>query len=394
MIKTLLLYMPSPSTAPSEWMVIDQNTQETVTLSEAVQARVTVLIPGSDVLLTETHIPSTQYHTLAQAIPFALEEQISSSISASHFAFKPQDKNQAVAVIERQRLQDYIDALASEHIVPHAIMPLTLALPCHENTWSIIVDDHLATLRMGLYHGMACDRSALLDILHLALQDHEQPTPQKITLFDFASTPFALPTEPTRLTALPVDITRPNTHLRTFLAQHMPEKPPINLLQGRFQLRTQTSRTQRYWRIAIILFFIGSMTWLSSHVFQALYFNRQQNQATRAIASIYQRIFPQARTIVSPKIRMQRTIDELREHHGGDTLLRLLAKIAPVITKENVTLSRLAFANQQVQLAITLKSFADLQTLRAALQAKQLHVTQRNVVQQKAQVVAELLIQT
>ena len=75
--------------------------------AEAEGLRVLVLMPGTDCLLTSVRIPGRNRKKILQAVPYALEEQLSDDVEKLHFAVGAElgDGSRQVAVTDKQRMQ-------------------------------------------------------------------------------------------------------------------------------------------------------------------------------------------------------------------------------------------------------------------------------------------------
>ncbi len=116
------------------------------TLAEAAEQvrgwRLVFIAPSTDILLTKVAIPSTNKQRLLQAIPFALENDLTEDIEQLHFAIDlHSDKDAAaVAVISRQLMKSWLDQLNSLDLQPLAIYPEPLCLPLTSDHWAAHLD--------------------------------------------------------------------------------------------------------------------------------------------------------------------------------------------------------------------------------------------------------------
>ena len=72
----------------------------------AERRKVIMVVAGTEVLLEEAVVPTTNLSKALKAVPYALEEQLAQDIEASHFAFGSRRKNNhiPVAVIARDSM--------------------------------------------------------------------------------------------------------------------------------------------------------------------------------------------------------------------------------------------------------------------------------------------------
>ena len=95
MSETLVIRLRAAEEAPASWLIVDSNGARSGpvqsgpvadALSASQARRVVLLVPGSEVTLAEPELPVRGGARLAQAVPFALEEQLASDVESLHFA--------------------------------------------------------------------------------------------------------------------------------------------------------------------------------------------------------------------------------------------------------------------------------------------------------------------
>ncbi len=143
---------------------------------------VILLVPGNLVTLTQAAIPTRSHQRALKAIPYALEDQLVSDVETLHFAHgdKRPDDAIPVAVIDQQRMQDWLKTSSELDIKLDAIIPDVLSLPLHEQGWSILIQGDTALVRTGTQSGFSFDCENLTQTLNLALVDLTEPEPEII----------------------------------------------------------------------------------------------------------------------------------------------------------------------------------------------------------------------
>ncbi|RPI12964.1 MAG: type II secretion system protein GspL, partial [Lysobacterales bacterium] len=113
MSETLVIRLRATEQAPASWLIVDSNGARSGpvqsgpvadALAAAQGRRVVVLVPGSEVTLAEPELPLRGGARLAQAVPFALEEQLAADVETLHFAVGSREAGSVgtpVAVVER-----------------------------------------------------------------------------------------------------------------------------------------------------------------------------------------------------------------------------------------------------------------------------------------------------
>src|SRR6201999_1445602 len=116
----LLLRLARVPDQPATWLVVDprgvsQGPPQSGPLSLAAPRsagrRICVLVPGTDVLLTDPEVPTKAGTKLQQVVPYALEEQLADDIDDLHFAIgkRPADSVRTpVAVVRRELMDEWV----------------------------------------------------------------------------------------------------------------------------------------------------------------------------------------------------------------------------------------------------------------------------------------------
>lgn len=362
-------------TATVQWLRIDAagtlSGMATAPLSEvasqAAGCEVIVLVPGPQVLLSGAQVPSRNRQRIAEAIPFALEEQLIEDVDDLHFAIGQRDEDGVVhvAVIDRGRMDQWLAQLSEAGLRPDAVVPDILATPFSDGEWTLLIESDVSLLRTGLQSGYAFDTEILAAMLPAALSggDNGQP-PQRLRVISCTGDQ---PLEALGL-AVPVEMEpTPASALGLFARSYDP-RAAINLLQGPYSRREQLGKVWRPWRPAAALLLVWLVLQIGVTVGEYVHLNRQTKTLDQDIKQTFRSALPETKRIVNAKVQMQRAIDALRG--GGDTaqdsFMRLLADIGPdLVSDSGVELQRLNYTDGQLDLAIII---GDLQRLDALKQ--------------------------
>src|SRR5688572_10832210 len=201
-----LFIKPDPASDHAQWVVIDAagNPHAAVRqgpLSEihdfARQRRIVCMVPAVDIYLGQALLPAQgNRNKYRQAIPYALEEELAEDPEQLHFALGKEQPveihsdeksvdvmaagkqvNIPVAVINKERMRNWLQKLAAAGLQPHALVPEVLSLPWDNNGWSVLLDGELALVRTEPLQGFACD-SANLELLLNSALDSSKHAPQ------------------------------------------------------------------------------------------------------------------------------------------------------------------------------------------------------------------------
>lgn len=186
MTETLILQLNRTTSGLVSWRVFDSHGNgigyaQQGTLQElapqAAQRQLIVLTPGQDTTLLDANIPTRNRQKLLQALPYALEDRLSSDIDDLHFAPGSPEDGQAVpvAVTAHAVLEDWQTALTDAGLRADAMLPDFLALPLTGANWSLVIQDDCLLVRENTSHGFATRLSLAQSVLAMAMTNRPPP---------------------------------------------------------------------------------------------------------------------------------------------------------------------------------------------------------------------------
>ena len=290
---------------------------------------VVLLVPGTDVLLTNVTIPTRNTTGIARALPYAVEEQLAEDVDLLHFARGEQDAEGAmpVAVIRRQCLDQDLEVLTQLGVQLMAAYAAPLLLPWKEGVWSVLVEDEKALLRYGSDEGLELKSDSLLPIVERLLKEYTGEDRPKIKVWysgDDAPDMAGL-----EMTGCTVDISPvPETGM-AMLASTLAIADGLDLLQGEYRQQNSASlMTLKPWRVALTLLVLACLVQLGGMGYGHWNLIAEDERLAQEIESLYREAFPEAGKIIRGSERQQadRKLAALRQQHGrvSDTFLALL----------------------------------------------------------------------
>ena len=303
------------------------NGEELVTACQ--NKEVVLLVPGSDVLLTNVTIPTRNTTGIARALPYAVEEQLAEDVDLLHFARGEQDAEGAmpVAVIRRQCLDQYLGVLTQLRIYPASAYAAPLLLPQKEDVWSVLVEDEKALLRYGSDQGLELNSDSLLPIVGRLLKEYTGDGRPKLKVW--YSGDVAPDMAQLELTGCEVDVSPvPETGM-AMMASTLVVDSGLDLLQGEYrQQNTASLMTFKPWRMAVSFLVLAGLIQLGGVGYSHWQLIAEDKKLAQEIESLYREAFPEAGKIIRGSERQQagRKLAELRQQHGrgSDTFLALL----------------------------------------------------------------------
>jgi general secretion pathway protein L len=276
--------------------------------------RVVIWVPASEALLfSPVHIPARRTHTLTQALPYALEDQLLEEPEQLHFAFVRHGEALAVAVTARERMARWLAALEEPGWRADALGPAVLSLPLPEaESWTLACLDQMLLVRQGPFSGFGClgpfEPATPPALLAAALAEARAAgqAPQRLVRYD---PPWPEPISPDAWAqALGVAIEDGGRDFRFF----SPPLPALDLRQGPYAPRGGWWREplRGLWPAAAMLAIAIAGTLLVD-VIEWWRLQRAEQALAQAMRTLYTTAFPQSKTVLDPYRQLRRELERL-----------------------------------------------------------------------------------
>lgn len=310
----------------AEWLAIDTDgarhgSVQSGSLADAAAyagaRKVIVLVPGTDVLLAEPVLPLKSGAKLAQVVPFALEEQMAANIEDLHFAIGRRDERPGtpVAIVSLAQMDAWLSALRDVGLHADSIYAETSVLPATPNGVTLLVDGARVYVRREAAPGAVLDVEPLIEALQLALAAGDDAR-EHVTIYlteDVYERDRDLFEGLREFTASLQLKLLADGALPLFAANAF-QKAPVNLLQGRYAVKTRLNISFQPWRyaamlaVAFLALHFGLKTWQ--------YFDLKQTEARldSEIAQVFQQTMPGAPVppALSARKQMEMRLNALR----------------------------------------------------------------------------------
>jgi len=330
-----------------------------------------VWTPAAETLLLRARLPTRSSAKIAQALPYALEEQLIEPPESLHFAFAQEtDGALAVAVTRRERMESWLAALAAAGLAPTRLAPVTLSLPLADRAWTLSFVDGEIVLRSGVRAGLGGPAEPGPPAwLHAALAEarSESGAPERILLVD---APADLDSAAWREgLGLPLEAMRPGEAA-------VPEAP-LDLLQQHYAPRARMAALKRAYVPAAALLAAWLLATLAFDAIEWARLSRAAGAAEEEMRTLLMKSFPETRAILDPAEQMRRGLEDLSARSGiaapGD-MLSLLARAAPAIERESrLRVQGVEYADRALTVRLV-ASEADAESLARTLRARSLEV--------------------
>lgn len=265
----LLLRLPRNPQAEASWILADArgnpiSAPQSGSLGQAAQRaagrHICVIVPGTDVLLTEPELPAKAGAKLQQIVPYALEEQLAEDIDELHFAIGKRSGDgptTPVAVVALSLMDEWTNSLKAAGLVPEAMYVDSDLLPVNPGHAVALLEDDVVVVRPPVGATISMPSDALAEALQLVKPGAEssEGTGRGLILYTGAAEwqHYSPQVEAVRDQFDGIKVQLLTSGPLALFAQQLPTAKPINLLQGRYTPQTTRAVGWQAWRVAAML---------------------------------------------------------------------------------------------------------------------------------------------
>jgi general secretion pathway protein L len=378
MSETLVIRLRAAEEAPASWLIVDRNGARSGPvhsgpLADAmhlVEGRSTVLLlPAGDVALAEPELPFRGGARLAQAVPFALEEQLASEVETMHFAVGARGAGAAgtpVAFVARGLMDRWQAACEAAGIHADAAYADTTAVPVSPGACTLLLDDGMLFVRRASGVPYALDANPLSAALDLALGEREGET-QNVVFYarpaEYEAHRDTIEGLRSRTATLQVKLL-PDGAL-PLLAAQVTSDAGVNLLQGPYAARSSLSVRLREWRLPAVLAAATAIVFLASQGLAIWKLSQDEKKLDAEIAAVFAAAMP-GQKAVDPRAQMQGVLGN--RGAAGGALLPAVSALAVVIAQTpQAKVESLSFRGNALELRLTAPTVEALDSIKQSM---------------------------
>lgn len=381
MAETLVIRLPLDADEAASWLVTDalgnrvagmQRGPLSLAAAMAGNRRVVVLVPGSDVLLTEPELPVRGGARLQQVVPFALEDALADDVESMHFAVGKRGSRPGspVAAVSAQRMRDWLALFAAEGLRVDAVYADTSCLPANPGQIVVALEGPLVRVRRPDALAVTLPGSPLSDALSIAGALDPDPaiaSTQHLLVYvaqsewpDWQAETEALVE---RCATMRVQLL-PDGLLTLFaqqLATETVEDAPINLLQGIFGGRSGSAGLSA-WRTAAILAGILLATHLAAQGVELWRLKAVQKKNVAQIEQVFRQAMPDVQNAANARQQMEGRLGLAQSGAvGRGGLLESLGALGSALSRvPSTSLSSISYRDTILDLKLAAPDIASL----------------------------------
>jgi general secretion pathway protein L len=378
MSETLVIRLRAAEDAPASWLIVDGNGARSGpvhsgpladALSLALGRSVVVLLPGSEITMAEPELPLRGGARVAQAVPFALEEQLASDVETLHFAIGARSTGAVgtpVAIVARGLMDRWQAAWEAAGLHPDAAYADIAAVPSSPNACTLLLDDGTLYVRRPDGVPYALDANPLSAALDLALAGPAD-SPEHVTFFaspsDYEADRDVIEGLRARTATLQVKLL-PEGPMPLLAAQAV-TAAGLNLLQGAYGARSSMSNRLRRWRLPAALAAATVLVYVAVQGLSIWQLTRAEKALDAQIAQVFTAALP-GQKVVDPRAQMQGVLGA----RGGDqgALLPAMAALAQAMAQSpQARIQSMSYRGNALDLRLTAPSIEALDAIKQAM---------------------------
>jgi general secretion pathway protein L len=381
----LLIRLPRTAEQPATWLTVDprgnpsgppQSGPLSLAAPRAVGRRVCVLVPGTDVLLTEPEVPMKAGTKLQQVVPFALEEQLADDIDDLHFAMGKRvadSSRMPVAVITRALMDEWLTSLRSNGLEPESLYTESDLLPQNPGQAVALMEEDVIIVRPPLGSPVTLPVEALGEALEIALQGAAEQGAtggRGLILYTGAAEwhQQSAKIEALRERFDGIKIQLLSAGPLALFGQQLPTAAPINLLQGSYAPAKTSTVGWQAWKVAAILLACLLGLHLAGKTAELSALKRSEKSLDTSIGDTYRMAMPGQPKPLDPRRQMEMRLAAAQNGGGQEGLLPALQALVDSRTvAPGTSVKALSFRQGIVDMKLSGKDATTLDRLSQSL---------------------------
>jgi general secretion pathway protein L len=382
MAEWLILQLSRGTEERCGWMLADEHGQPlsaprvgalAQAADEAGGRRIAVIVPSSDVLMTEVELPHKSGVRPQQIAPFALEEQLAADIETLHFAVGARDDRSGrtgVAVVTRALMEHWLALLGTQGLTPAVMCGEASLLPENPGHTVVMIDgDTLSVRRTG-----QTPLAMPADDMAAALQASLGGTLAEDNLIIYATPQdwhrHSGVAEALRGHCASLKVQLLNAGPLPLLAPQLAAGHYINLLAGEFGAKSAFGGDWRRWRLAAVLAVALFAVHVGGLALELLQQQRSEHALDEAIGNVARRALPGDPGTGAVRLRVEQRLLAAQGQAGGSGLLSALAALAQALNGvSGASVQGLSFREGGLDLRLKASDAASLERVDQALRS-------------------------
>lgn len=328
---------------------------------------VIVTVPSEYVLSLSCEVPGRSVGQIRRALPFVVEEFVTTDIDAMHVASGEIRRGAPIPVIliDRTLLEDWLGCLQALQVRADYLFADADLLPVAAGQATLLLDDQRVLVRTP-------DQAAALDRDNLALAVGALDV-ERVEVVHGTLTGLELGELTQELDVEHAPGADAGSVLE-YVAGHWRSTAPLNLLQGEFKPQQPVNPLWQRWRSVAALAAVWIGVALLAMTAEGFYAGYRADRLEAASVELYRDIFPAETRVINARRQLQAKLGE-RPDDAGATILGYLGPLAAARTPAT-RLQSLNYTGERGELAVDLiiDGFEALDRLKDSLAGEGVNV--------------------
>ncbi len=357
-------------------------------------AEVVIFVPTTDVYITRAKLPALSQVKLRKVVPYAIEDEVTTDVSACHFAISSPDSGgfTAIGVVNRERMDAWLQLLPAglkDHI--SLMTPDVFGLPWKPGALTIVELGSQVLVRQDQESGFAIEKENVVEILAQFMHENNHTFSEVHLISRQAHSDLEKPLND-NLKLHIIHQTIDSSWIQ-FFVKNRDETTSLNLLQGDFGSKYSVQGIPRLKRIFTTMLMAWLLIMLSIGFIKFSILTFQSHQLNNQLAVIYNEIFPGEAASVSPKQRVQMALVAVKKAKEQSVFIRLVAAASPVLrNQKGISIQSAIFSNSQLEIQLEASDFQLLDKVTADLRHKGLIAEQNKATKVGSVIQSQLVI--
>lgn len=358
------------------------------------EATITIFMVSTKLYIKEITVPKNITVTrLNKIIPSLLEEEIISHIDMVHFSHNKvsHDEKVGICIVDKQLFAGWLNSFQAIGIFPDTITPICTALSGNNKTWKIMYEADKVSVNISNNYGFCIEPHHLSKMLEF-VYTQVSSKPECIEIYftnkelenEFQNQWGSLQDRPifslfkTKIINAVWDILNL-------------QKNNINLFQGQYEKKEVTVK-KSYLIHAFLISVITFLTMTSVELIKIVKYEHKNDELTSKINTLYKQLYPNATSIVNPKLRMEQELKKLPQKQNG-FFFSLLSQVGPLINKNNsIRIPKADYKNQTLTLMVESDNFKQIEIFLSELKMTNLNARQTKTEQAGGKFIAVIVV--
>ncbi|WP_238029465.1 MULTISPECIES: type II secretion system protein GspL [unclassified Photobacterium] len=346
------------------------------------------LVPTSEMLLTQVAIPAGSSRQLTAVLPYLLEEELAQDVESLHVQLlRREDDVATVALIEHQKMLQWLSAFKARGLELKKVIPDCLCLPLFDDGYSAAEIEGQWLIRQSEVMGI-CAETSWLDAwvraqkapIILAANDDEDDEETEQAAIESAA--VDVESNPSQVvihhyTSAPQGVSGHwQAHTPELVMQLLAQgaaESKVNLLSGAYKPQAAWRKHLKPWRKVAIAASLVLVAVVGEHMMELQQLEYQAKAYRTESERIFRQVLPQFKRIPSQsylKNQMNAALKSLGGQGSNNGILMWLSELKPALAKApSVKVVNLKYDQKrgELRLQATASDFQDFEKLRSVL---------------------------